>query len=523
MRRLLLLLALLAPALARAQCTTYTPYANLGLTTFGSSPTWSQCLNYNFTTIDSLLGGGGNVKAGNINGVIYVDGTRYTSLANAFAACSSACIIDMRGNSSATALGTFDPGTSFPVTVMLGPYSYTLTQLTVRSGLNFIGMGHGATFITQSVAGTIPFVMVGSGQAYPNNVVYGLTLKGFTLNPAGSSSTDAMNFTAHAATSGSCSTCGGGLEYSTFDDVTINIGFGGSPIKFVTLGDGSPVSLHQFNQFRNVVAYRIQNGPPTFYFTGQGGQFSFENCEFDGNVVTRDTSANMYNVRIDDGGLAGFVGPYTFHFKQTTIQGAWGPSGAGIYLSGAEQIKCDVCHFENDNGVIKEVVSSSGRGNWAIVIDTPIMGTSTAINSGNGFISSTDANSSLDIRNSAFFGTPDQIFIGASTKYVTSANNFNFYGGGGVPWATGDPWIVSDSGQCTMTSGACVTQNLPHAFQNTKMFCTASWSGTGTLTGLLKVAETVSGGTGGVGTVAISSTVGTDTAQVWWICTGQAL
>ena len=488
----------------------------LGTTALAASNTWTgpETFSGSFTASNPC----------SFDGQIFVSSSGcYTTLATAFAACSgNPCIIDMRGASSATTLGTFDPGTSFPVTILLGPFNYNLAQLTIRTGLNFIGMGHGATTITQATAGTAPFTMVGSGQAYPNNVVNGATIKGFTLLPSGSSTTDAFNLTAHAATSGSCSTCGGGLEYSTFDDVTVGSGFGGSPFKFVTLGDGTPVSLHQFNYFRNVVAFRATNGVPTFWFTGQGGQFSFENCEFDGNVVTKDTSANMYNIRIDDGALSGFVGPYSFHFKQTTSQGAWGASGAAIYLSGAEQITCEVCHFENDNGVIKEVTSSSGRGNWAIVIDNPLMGTSTAINSGNGFISSTDATSSLDIRNSAFNGTPDQIFIGTSTKYVSSSKNFNFVGGGLQPWSTEASWIVSDSGTCTMTSGACGAQNLTHAYVSGKLFCTASWNGTGTFTGIMSAVVTVSGGTGGVATVNPTSSVGTDTAHVWWICVGQA-
>ena len=68
------------------------------------------------------------------------------------------------------------------------------------------------------------------------------------------------------------------------------------------------------------------------------------------------------------------------------------------------------------------------------------------------------------------------------------------------------------AGSCTMSSGACTAQSFGAAF-NSAPVCTCSWNGTGTLTGGLKCPSTTS-------TVTPASSVGTDTAQVNWICAG---
>lgn len=66
---------------------------------------------------------------------------------------------------------------------------------------------------------------------------------------------------------------------------------------------------------------------------------------------------------------------------------------------------------------------------------------------------------------------------------------------------------------CLMTSGACTAQTFTAAFNFTPV-CTCTWSGSGTLTGAIKCPATTT-------TVTPASTVGTDTAQISWICVGQ--
>src|SRR6516165_2160552 len=89
-------------------------------------------------------------RQGDYHDILSVDGSTHTTLVSAFEACpSSGCVIDMRGNASPTArsLGKFDPGTT-PVTILLGPYSYT-GAFTLRSNLTVLGI-KGVTNLTQT-------------------------------------------------------------------------------------------------------------------------------------------------------------------------------------------------------------------------------------------------------------------------------------------------------------------------------------------------------------------------------------
>jgi hypothetical protein len=78
---------------------------------------------------------------------------------------------------------------------------------------------------------------------------------------------------------------------------------------------------------------------------------------------------------------------------------------------------------------------------------------------------------------------------------------------------TGNSKNWSDQGSCTMTAGACAAQTLGSGTYSTAPLCTLTWTGTGTLTGILKVASTAT-------TVTPTSSVGTDTAVVNYQCWG---
>ena len=73
-------------------------------------------------------------------------------------------------------LGTIDPGSKV-ITIYLGPYTYTVNQITLRSGLKIIGMG-GTETILQSVNGNNPvFVLPQANYVRAVNVL----LSGFHL------------------------------------------------------------------------------------------------------------------------------------------------------------------------------------------------------------------------------------------------------------------------------------------------------------------------------------------------------
>jgi len=75
-------------------------------------------------------------------------------------------------------------------------------------------------------------------------------------------------------------------------------------------------------------------------------------------------------------------------------------------------------------------------------------------------------------------------------------------------------WNGDYAGTCTMAAGACPAYNFLVTYAVAPK-CTATWNGTGTLTGLIKAANTKT-------TLTITSTVGTDTAVINWSCNPEA-
>lgn len=67
-------------------------------------------------------------------------------------------------------------------------------------------------------------------------------------------------------------------------------------------------------------------------------------------------------------------------------------------------------------------------------------------------------------------------------------------------------------GTCTMVAGACMAQSLGATFSVAPV-CLLSWTGTGTLAGVLKITSTTT-------TASPASSNAGDTAQVNWVCFG---
>lgn len=365
----------------------------------------------------------GNPSANNPGGILHVDGQTYKTLAQAFAACSPpGCTIDMNGNcgAPALALGAFDPG-ELAVTINLGMCTYSAIGFTVRN--NFHLVGQNGSEIDQASPGTplfsLPQKCSGTHQAPCLNdvVAQNVTLSHLHLIPAPGSTSDAISMVAAPS---------GGLWYSTFDHIAIKAGFGRNDMRFDSTALGQPRGADQFISIRDVFCYRPTNGPPALLLTGPfTGQFSIDNAEFDAEGGT--PGKDHYNIAITDGGIKEWM-PYSIEMRNVTIQGAAGTDNAAIYVNGATSVLCESCHFENDNGVIKEVIGSGGHGNWAIAIKDGYAAT-VGQNHGHGFISSTDSGSSLDFQDNAVYGTPDAWFAGSSTKFVYGIGNVNFSSG----------------------------------------------------------------------------------------------
>jgi hypothetical protein len=362
-------------------------------------------------------------RSANNPGILHVDGQAYKTLAQAFAVCSQpGCTIDMNGNCSSPALslGAFDPG-ELAVTIILGMCKYSAVGFTVRNNFHLIGQN--GSEIDQESPGMPLFSLPQkcSGTHKPpcvgDLVAQNVTLSHLHLIPAPGSTSDAISMVAAPS---------GGLWYSTFDHIAIKAGFGRNDMRFDSTALGHPHAADQFISIRDVFCYRPTNAPPALLITGPvTGQFSIDNAEFDAEGGT--PGKDNYNIAITDGGIKEWM-PYSIEMRNVTIQGAAGIDNAAIYVNGATSVLCEGCHFENDNGVIKEVVGGGGHGNWAIAIKDSYVATA-GQNHGHGFISSTDSGSSLDFQDNAVYGTPDAWFSGSSTKFVYGIGNVNFSNG----------------------------------------------------------------------------------------------
>lgn len=379
-----------------------------------------------FNPATGVLTDTGSAVIANINNIVTVDGTKYTTVNAALAdpVCTTGCTIDMRGNSSpaALSLGAFDPNSAHAaaVTLLLGPYSYTASQITLRPGFQITGVSSGiglggsppATVITSTSTTTPLFVLGGS------TAIEGVNLQNMRLYcGAGNSSQIALDIVAQVN--------GGGLWYSTFSNLLIGGDgtheCGGGGIVLDGSAGGSPEAINQFLNITNVAAFRTSGGAPAFHLIGVGGQITVINSEFDGNA-TRDT---LPDAVIEDSAFSGFTAAYSIAFIETTFQRA----GTAIKLRGSTDVSCDNCHFEDVTGIL-DAAAGQNYGNYGVHIIHSYCATGCAQHSGStGFLTKTDAGSQVAVDYLSLFGTPDNYWTGSSIAHLEHQGLYNFFGG----------------------------------------------------------------------------------------------
>jgi hypothetical protein len=324
----------------------------------------------------------GSVTSGDINNIVAVDGVHYTNIAAALgdAKCNNAndgCTIDMRGNNSvaALALGSFDPG-AHPVTLLLGPYTYTVTQIVVETNFHLVGAGMGST--TGVIAPTILQATSASTDVFvlppqARQPVQHLLLEGFRLYaPAGDTSNYGIRFVAAQQ---------GGIWYSTFKNICVGIcgpglagGFGGGTLIFDGSAGGSPPALNQFIDMHSVQGFRATTGY-ALGLTGANGQFTFDQVEFDGTAQT-DGGTDVFL-----GSTAGNTGPYSITFNALTAQ----HSNVAVNVAGAQDITFINSHHETVNGAYLLEEGTGAVASRDITIMSSSCGNFCGNNSGSGY------------------------------------------------------------------------------------------------------------------------------------------
>jgi hypothetical protein len=318
-------------------------------------------------------------------------------------------------------LGEIDPGNK-AITIYLGPYAYSVKQITLRRGFKIIGMGasggneaftctadsscNGTTL--QSVNGNSPvFVLPQSNNTPASNVL----LSGFRLlGSTGNTKEDGFLLD-------TSSTVNSGLWYSTLRDIYIE-GFAGVGIHVLGHSDNFG-SLTQWVDFDHVVVFRTISGGNALRLEGATFELRFTDCEFDGQAVGDGT--DIY-IGARSGGVDGY--PLSITFEGLVAQAA----AKGVQIDGAVDIRFYGSHHEKLCGAY-QVDDDLNVWTKGLTISDSYFANNVGVNNGAGYLLdiTTSLATGISFVRNRIDGTPDSVVQGTNLASVNYQDNF--YGG----------------------------------------------------------------------------------------------
>ena len=314
-------------------------------------------------------------------------------------------------------LGTIDPG-SKAITIYLGPYTYTVNQITLRKALKIVGMGASGGALNesctqaapcngtnlQSVNGNNPVFVLPQGN---NSAATNVLLSGFRLHgSAGNTSED--GFFLDTSTD-----MNNGLWYSTIDDVYLD-GFAGIAIHI----KGRPNdfgSICQWLLFNNVVAWRTSGGGNALRLEGGVFELRFRNCEFDGQAAGDGTNIYLGGLA---GGQSGY--PLSITFEGLITQQA----ATAVQIDGATHVTFYNSHHEKVWGVYR-IDNDFGIWTQGLTIAESYFAGDTGSNNGQGYllnVNTTLANG-ISFTHNSILGQPDIIIKGTNLASISYQDN----------------------------------------------------------------------------------------------------
>jgi hypothetical protein len=351
----------------------------------------------------------------------------------AITACpANGCIIYAVSPNVNLSLGNIDPGYK-AITIYLGPYTYTVNQVTLRKSLKIIGMGasggvNGSPTCSvaapcngtalQSVNGNNPVFVIPQTNNEPATNV---ELSGFRLyGSAGNSSEDGILLD-------TSSTINTGLWNSVFDDISVS-GFSGVGIHVKgRLNDFAATS--QWLLFNNVVAIRNSGGGNALRLEGSIFELRFRNCEFDGQAIGDGT--NIYI-----GGYSGAGGGYptSIVFEGMVSQQA----ALGVQINGAVNLLFYASHHESLLSAYQVSFSGNKATNGLTITDSYFAG-NVGINNGAGYLLNVMTTNATGIvfAHNHILGTPDSVVTSTNDASVVYQDNMGSFASTNVPPTSG--------------------------------------------------------------------------------------
>ncbi len=352
----------------------------------------------------------GMVSMENLSNVLFAD--KFAGgVSAAISACpSNGCVIYAVAPNVNLNLGNIDPGYK-SMTIYLGPYTYTVKQITLRKGLKIIGMGaSGGINGTPTCSTTAPCNGTALQSVNGNNPVFvipqtnndpatNVLLSGFRVyGAAGNTGEDCFFLD-------TSSTVNTGLWSSVFDDISM-LGFGGIGIHVKgRVNDFSAAS--QWLLFNNVVVFRNSGGGNALRLEGAVFELRFRNCEFDGQGMGDGTNIYM-------GGYTGIAGGYptSIVFEGLVSQRA----AVGVQIDGGVNLIFSGSHHEALFGAY-QITNNTNIGTHGLSISDSYFAGNVGVNNGAGFI--------LNVATSNASGivfSHNQIFAAADS--VVKSTNF---------------------------------------------------------------------------------------------------
>jgi hypothetical protein len=384
---------------------------------------------------------GGVVSMENLANVLFAD--RFESgVPGAVAACpANGCVIYAYATTANRNLGTIDPGTK-AITIYLGPYTYTVNQITLRKGLKIMGMGasggasgtptctvalpcNGTTL--QSVNGNSPVFVIPQMNNMP---IMDVVLSDFLLlGSAGNTSEDGFFIDASSYSNS-------GLWFSSISNISIS-GFSGVALHLRGRNNDF-ASSNQWILFNNLAVDRNAGGGNALRIEGSDFELRFRNCQFDGQTMGDGT--NIY-IGGFGGGLGGY--PTSIVFEGLVSQRA----GTAVQIDGGTNLLFYGSHHELLwNGY--QVTNNTNIGTKGLTITDSYFSGNVGNNNGAGYllnVATTNAEGVLFAHNH-ILGTPDSLLSSTNLASVVFQDNMSY-----SPAASGLP---PTSGMTTQLSPA---------------------------------------------------------------------
>lgn len=361
----------------------------------------------------------GVVTLQNLSNILFAD--RFPNgVSDAIAACpANGCIIYALSPQTNKNLGTLDPGTK-AITIYLGPYTYTVQQITLRKSMKIIGMGASPSSSNspptctstapcngtdlQSVNGNNPVFVIPQAN---NDPITNVLLTGFrVLGSAGNTSEDGFFLD-------TSNTTNNGLWYSTIDDIYME-GFGG--IALHMKGRAADfASTSQWILFNNLIIYRKAGGGNGIRLEGSAFELRFRNCQVDGQGVGDGT--NIYMGAVSSGGN-GF--PTSIVFEGLVSQSA----ALAVQINGGVNYVFYASHHELLQGAYQITSTNSAQTNGVTITDSYFAG-NVGVNAGAGFDLKIDTTLAQGIvfAHNQLFGAPDAAVKGTNLASVSYKDN----------------------------------------------------------------------------------------------------